>query len=263
VRRVSRQISDAPPHGWVDVVRQVGFFFFAYMGYQLARGLADGNQAHAIANGQHVINLEKSLGWFFEPQLQHDLIHHDWLIDFANFMYLNSHFVVTTTFLVWLYLRRNDNFYFVRNMFMIAMAIAIVGYTAFPTAPPRMFPLEGFSDTVSAVNNNSGIEKVFVNPFAAVPSMHCGFALMVGATGFTLAKHRAVKVIWALYPALVFGVVVVTANHFWFDGAMGWLTAAFALLGARQLARYRESWSFAPSPSAVADRGTAAEPARA
>ena len=235
-------------------MRQVGFFFFAYMGYQLARGLADHSQAHAIANGQRVIDLEKSLGAFFEPGLQHRLVDQHWLIDFANFMYLNSHFVVTTTFLVWLYLRRNDNFYFVRNMFMIAMAIAIVGYTAFPCAPPRMFHAEGFIDTVSAVNKNSGIEKVFVNPFAAVPSMHCGFALMVGSTGFMLTRHRAIKAFWAFYPLLVFGVVVVTANHFWFDGAMGYLTASLAALGARQLARYRESWTFGSSQ---------AEPARA
>jgi hypothetical protein len=225
------------------------------MGYQLARGLADGKESVAVANGQHVINLERSLGTFFEPGLQSRLLDHNWIIDFANFMYLNSHFVVTTTFLVWLYLRRNENFYFVRNMFMIAMALAIVGYTAFPTAPPRMFHAEGFIDTVSAVNDNSGIEKVFVNPFAAVPSMHCGFSLMIGATGVAVSRHRVAKAFWAFYPVLVFLVVVVTANHFWFDGAMGWSVAVLSALGALQLARYRESWSFgsgnAASPAPI------------
>ena len=53
---------------------------------------------------------------------------HRFLIDFANFMYVNSHFVITTSALVWLYLRHNDRFYFVRNMFVVAMGLALVGY---------------------------------------------------------------------------------------------------------------------------------------
>ena len=84
------------------------------------------------------------------------------MIDFANFMYMNSHFVLTTGFLVWLYLRRNDSFYFVRNMFMVAMGLALVGYALFPTAPPRLFPEYGFVDTIndfSSVNHDSALVK--------------------------------------------------------------------------------------------------------
>ncbi len=62
---------------------------------------------------------------------------------------MNSHFVVTTTFLAWLYLFRNEHFHFVRNMFMVAMGIALLGYALFPTAPPRMLPGEGFTDTIA------------------------------------------------------------------------------------------------------------------
>ena len=65
-------------------------------------------------------------------------------------MYLNSHFVITTGFLAWLYLFRNEHFYFVRNMFLVAMGLALVGYALFPTAPPRLFPGEGFTDTIAA-----------------------------------------------------------------------------------------------------------------
>ena len=91
--------------------------------------------AVAITNGQHVIDFEKSTHTFFEPNLQAVFIHQRWIVDFANFMYMNSHFVVTTAFLVWLYLFRNWNFYFVRNMFMVAMGLAVVGYALLPTAP--------------------------------------------------------------------------------------------------------------------------------
>ena len=68
-------------------------------------------------------------------------------------MYFNSHFVITTSFLAWLYLFRNDNFNFVRNMFMVAMGLALIGYALFPTAPPRMFPSAGFTDTIAAFTN--------------------------------------------------------------------------------------------------------------
>ena len=119
-------------------------------------------------------------------------------------MYMNSHFVLTSGFLVWLYLYRNDHFYFVRNMFMIAMGLALVGYTLLPTAPPRLIPDEGFVDTINlyaGVNHDSALVQMFVNPYAAVPSMHCAFALMIGVTGAIISEHRATRIFWTVYPA--------------------------------------------------------------
>ena len=101
-------------------------------------------------------------------------------------MYFNSHFVITTAFLVWLYLFRNDNFNFVRNMFLVAMGLALIGYVLFPTAPPRMFPGAGFTDTIAAftnTNQDSSFTSLLVNPYAAVPSMHIAFSLMVAVAG--------------------------------------------------------------------------------
>jgi hypothetical protein len=176
------------------------------------------------------------------------------VIDLANFMYVNSHFVITTAFLVWLYLRHNDHFYFVRNMFMVAMALALVGYALYPTAPPRLFTEFGFVDTItdfSNVNHDSALVKIFVNPYAAVPSMHIAFALMISIPGVMLSRHTWAKGFWAVYPLIVFWVVVVTANHYWVDAAIGALVAAVAALVAqRLLARARpEAWSFSPAPS--------------
>ena len=104
---------------------------------------------------------------------------------------MNSHFVVTTSFLVWLYLFRNEAFYFVRNMFLVAMAVALVGYTVFPTAPPRLLPELGFVDTItdfSRVNHDSALVELFVNPYAAVPSMHIAFALMIAVPAMALSR---------------------------------------------------------------------------
>jgi hypothetical protein len=163
---------------------------------------------------------------------------------------MNSHFVVTTVFLVWLYLFRNSSFYFVRNMFMVAMGLAVVGYALLPTAPPRMFP--EFTDTITdfaQVNHDSALVKLFINPYAAIPSMHVAFSTMIGATGVLISRHAITKVLWAAYPLLVFWVVVVTANHFWVDGAFGLLVAVLsAVTAATILARARPAvWSFRPA----------------
>jgi hypothetical protein len=179
-------------------------------------------------------------------------MHPRWLIDFANFMYMNSHFVVTTAFLVWLYLFRNSNFYFVRNMFMVAMGLALIGYAFLPTAPPRLFPQEGFVDTITQyaqVNHDSGLVKLFINPYAAIPSMHVAFSTMIGVAGALIARHTITRALWCAYPVLVFWVVVVTANHFWVDGAAGLLVAVLSALTARQvLARVRPAvWSWRPA----------------
>ena len=165
-------------------------------------------------------------------------------------MYMNSHFVVTTAFLVWLYIFRNQNFYFVRNMFMVAMGLAVVGYALLPTAPPRMF--DQFTDTITQyaqVNHDSGLVKLFINPYAAIPSMHVAFSTMIGVTGVLISRHTITKILWCAYPVLVFWVVIVTANHFWVDGAFGLLVAVLSALAARQvLARVRPAaWSWRPA----------------
>ena len=102
---------------------------------------------------------------------------------------------------MYLYLRHNRSFYFVRNMFMIAMAIALVGYMVFPTAPPRFFPEWGFIDTVSDftgvhVSAKSSSMTAMVNMYAAVPSMHVAFSLMTGWTLARLVKPKLVRVLW-------------------------------------------------------------------
>ena len=229
-------------------MRQIAFFFVAYNGYQVVRGIADGRADTAMANGSHVIHLERSLGAFFEPGFQQAFLSHRWLIDIADWMYFNSHFAITTAFLVWLYLFRNESFNFVRNMFLVAMGLALVGYALFPTAPPRMFPEAGFTDTIDAftsANQDSSFTSLLVNPYAAVPSMHIAFSLMIAVPAMTLVRSAWARALWSLYPMVVFFVIVVTANHFWFDAAAGAAVACLAAVTAHQLARLRpDAWSW-------------------
>ena len=223
-------------------------FVLADLCYETVRGIAEGNANQAFANARAVIDFQSSIGLFFEESLQDWALAHTWLIDIANFAYMNSHFVVTTVFMVWLYLYRNQHFYFVRNMFMVAMGLALVGYALVPTAPPRFFEELGFVDSLDkiSVNHDSAFVQMFVNPYAAIPSMHCAFSLMIGLAGARVSRHLASRVLWCAYPLFVFWVVMVTGNHWWLDAFLGALVAGVSALAASgALARARpDAWAF-------------------
>jgi membrane-associated phospholipid phosphatase len=237
------------PRGWGDLGRQIGLLVVVDLAYETVRGMADGQRAVAFAHGQQVIDIERSTHTFFEPSLQSLFVPAHWLIEFANQVYMNSQFAIVLGFFFWLYFFRNEAFYFVRNMFMVSMGLALVGYTLYPTAPPRLFPEHGFLDTIndfSNVNHDSALVKVFINPYAAVPSMHCAFALMVGLSAAKLSRHWYTRVLWALWPALIVWVVIVTGNHYWVDAALGAAVAALSALTAQWLlARARpQAWAW-------------------
>ncbi|HET6998608.1 MAG TPA: phosphatase PAP2 family protein [Solirubrobacterales bacterium] len=246
--RAFGHIGDRLPKGWGDFGRQIAILVSVDLAYTFVRGIVDSERSLAFAHGQQVMDFEKATGTFFEPGLQAFFLPAQWVIDLANQIYLNAQFSVALGFLLWLYLFRNESYYFVRNMFVTAMGIALVGYTLYPTAPPRMYPEYGFFDTLNAysdVGHDSSLAKIFINPYAAVPSMHCAFAMMIGATGFILCRNAAVKALWATWPLLVSWVTIVTANHYWVDAALGWMVALTAALVAQRLARARpEAWSF-------------------
>ena len=168
--------------------------------------------------------------------------------------------------LVWLYLRRNDGFYFVRNMFMVAMGFALVGYSLYPTAPPRFMPEWGFTDSVAAfigVRVENSRQRA-LNPYAAVPEHARRFALMVAVPrAAARAEPRPLKVVWLLYPLLVTFVVVVDRQPLLVRrrprraGGRGSASAAsYAFARARP-----EAWSWrAPAKARVSDGARAARP---
>jgi membrane-associated phospholipid phosphatase len=249
VSRAADRIAVKLPKGWGDLWRQIGILLSVDVVYELGRGIADSDRTDAIAHGAQVIDLERSTHTFFEPSMQAFFLSAHWTVDIANQLYLNAQFSIALGFLVWLYLFRNESYYFVRNMFVVSMCLALIGYIGYPTAPPRMFPEHGFVDTItdfSGVGHDSALAKIFINPYAAVPSMHCAFALMIGGTGVMVCRHWWAKAFWAVWPVLIAWVVIVTANHYWVDWALGWMVAlAAALIAQRLLARVRpEAWAW-------------------
>jgi PAP2 superfamily len=245
------------PQGWLDVLRQLALFAAAYLAYRLVRGLVEGDANVAFAHARDLISLERTTHLFVEPSVQAWASGSRVLMRFSSWLYVNAQTTVTIGALVYLYVRHNRSFYFVRNMFMIAMFIALVGYTVFPTAPPRFMPEWGFIDSVSdftgvRVSHASASMTSLFNPYAAVPSMHVAFALMIGWPLARLARRRVVSILWLVYPLLMTFVIVVTANHFIVDALLGALTAGASVYGARWLARARPGvWRFAGVPAGV------------
>jgi hypothetical protein len=243
------------PHGWTDVLRQVALFVSSFMVYDLVRGLvSDGNLYKPFGDAMRIIDFERAVHIFVEPSVQAWAQSKHLLIGALDWTYLNGHFFITFGALLFIYLRRNDSFYFVRNVLLISMAIALVGYWLYPTAPPRLLPEWGFTDSVSQFvgagstlghwdNTPAG---AFANAYAAVPSMHVCFAVIIGLAMTRLVTRRTAKIAWAVYPALVTFVVVATANHFLVDVFLGVFTAAIATaLAQRLLARARpDVWAF-------------------
>jgi hypothetical protein len=145
--------------------------------------------------------------------------------------------------MVWAWLERPTAFPTIRNVFLVAQALTIVGYLLLPTAPPRLLDGLGFQDTLTAFWGAGGAEAAHTvqSPYAAVPSGHVVFALIAGGTVALLARPLLVRLLGAAYPPLVVLVTMGTANHFWFDAAAAALVClvAIALVGAGPAIRRR------------------------
>ena len=139
---------------------------------------------------------------------------------------------------MWIHRRHRGAFPVVRNTLIFSTAVALTVYVLFPAAPPRLAGL-GFADTVTQgahVNLSSDMLGSLYNPFAAVPSLHFGYALIVGAAVGLLASRRWVRVLGWAYPAFMLLTIVGTGNHFFFDAISGGVVVAGSFLVARRFA---------------------------
>jgi hypothetical protein len=211
-----------------------------YATYEAARGLVAGARLPAIQRAKEIVDLERTLHLFFEPQVQRLARDIPGLLGTLGVAYLTLHLAATGGLLLWLYLRRRAAFPLVRTTLIIASAASLIGFLAFPTAPPRI-AATGLSDTVSqgAINLNHGLVSSLYNPYAAVPSMHAGYALIVGAALTRYGCRTLVRVAGALYPPFVLTVIVATGNHFFFDAATGALVVVASAAIALPLTRAR------------------------
>jgi PAP2 superfamily len=226
-----------------------------YVFYELVRGFGGVDLQGARLHTADIVSLERSLHVFDEQGLQHWAEGIGGLPALLGFAYLALHFAGTGAALIWVHRARRAHFALVRTTLIVSTALALVGYLLFPAAPPRLAGL-GFADTVSShtgLNLSSDALGSFYNPVAAVPSLHFGYALIVGVAIAVLAHRRWVKIAGALYPALMLVVIVGTGNHFFFDAAAGGVVVAAGWVIARVLVR-----SGGDCPAAARHAGCAA-----
>ncbi|MFI9820628.1 phosphatase PAP2 family protein [Streptomyces sp. NPDC052013] len=212
-----------------------------FLVYKLGRQLATGHTAQAYRNGHDVWDLERALGLPGEGTVQSVLLHGDGLAQLANTYYAAVHFPATAAFLVWLYLRRPAHYVWARRVLAGVTGAALVLHLAFPLAPPRMLAATGLVDTGRvygpSVYGPPHTDQLS-NQFAAMPSLHFGWALMV-AIGLIVAGRSRLRWLWLLHPLVTLLVIVGTANHYWLDGLVAGALLGLALAVNRPLGRVR------------------------
>lgn len=220
-------------HPWLI---EVAIFATALVVYQLSRALVMGKPSTAFDNAAGIIHLEKSSGLFVEISIQQWVMNHIEIAEALNYFYLYAHWTVTPLFFVWLYKRRQHLYPYVRNAFLAANGLALIVFMVYPVAPPRLAGAgDGFVDTlhkISDVDLHGGVFSGWFNPHAAVPSMHFGYAVMIGVVGLFLLRSWPLRLLALAYPAVVFITITGTANHYVVDSMAGGLVVALGFLGA-------------------------------
>ncbi|MFC7260616.1 phosphatase PAP2 family protein [Streptomyces lutosisoli] len=224
----------AQAHAWdtaarPPLLRELLLVVGLFAVYKVGRQLATGHTAEAFGNAHKVWDLERAVHLPGEGAVQTALLHSDTLVHIANTYYATIHFPATAGFLIWLYLRRPAHYIWARRVLAVVTGAALLGHLTFPLAPPRLLAEAGLIDTGQAygptVYGAHPATDSMANQFAAMPSLHFGWALMV-AIGLIAATKSRWRWLWLLHPLLTLVVIVGTANHYWLDAIV-----ATALLG--------------------------------
>jgi membrane-associated phospholipid phosphatase len=247
------------PRGPRDLLIQFVVIALAYVAWRYARGAVAGGMAESFAHARDLISAERSLGALIESDVQRWTLDSGWLAEFVRWGYANLHFKGSCLMLAAIYLGWRGSFGFVRNMLLAAMAISILCYALFPTAPPRFIPELGLDPSNTVTGNDNVLSAdgdPLFNPFAAVPSMHVAFSLMFAWSLALLVRPRPLKAFLFAYPLVMTYVVVASGNHFWLDAVFGAVVAAAAAGVALLAARLNRDWTF----GADAERVSVAAP---
>lgn len=189
--------------------------------YFLTRGLIRGRTADAFLHARQLLAVERAAHLAPEAAVQVFASQHDWLVDAANIFYLVGHLPVLVAVAIWLYWWRPRGYAWFRAAFLCAAAIGLVVYVAYPVAPPRFLP--GFVDTLKSegINLDGSAIALFYNPFAAMPSLHVGWAALAGGAMLKWARPWWVKTFGAALPLLMAAAVLITGNHYLLDVLAG------------------------------------------
>ena len=233
---------------------QLGIFLVAYLLYSAARFVTIGDLGVAQANADWIMDLQHDLGVSIEASVQQALTG-TWVLWVLNHLYLAAQLVVLPGALIFLYRRKREIYERLRNTILATWVLSIPIYAAFPVAPPRLAD-SGLVDTITTQTGlalDSSLTTSFYNELAAVPSLHVGFAVVIGIALAAALRNPALKVLaWLWGPAIGLAVVA-TGNHYVFDIAAGVVAAGLGYALGTAVARAR------PRPHRTAPRPAFAE----
>ncbi|WP_330330606.1 phosphatase PAP2 family protein [Streptomyces sp. NBC_00536] len=248
-----------PTRWWAELLL-LGLVYGAYSGGRL---LARGDVQLAVDHGLAILRFERGLAIDFESPLNRLFTSHAWIGIPADFVYASLHYLITPAVLVWLYHRRPAHYRTARTWLVSSTLLGLVGFALMPTCPPRLLHLaHGFTDTMAQYSSYGwwGAEASaprglgsFTNQYAAMPSLHVGWALWCGVLLWRYGRHPLLRALGAAYPLVTTLVVMGTANHYFLDAVAGAGVMGVGLLialGLERLAARR--YAAAPASSAPA-----------
>jgi len=216
-----------------------------YVVYSFVRNLNHGNEREAYEHALDIIRLQKSLGINHEQAIQAWALGSRAIVIAANYFYGSLHFIVTGGVMIYLYRRWADDYPLWRNALGIATAVALIGFAFYPLLPPRLLPdFSSHYDFVDTLAHdpafwsfNSGAVNKISNQFAAMPSVHCAWALWCTCALVPRLRHGWAKALAIVYPITTVTVIVVTANHYFLDAVGGFFVLGVGYALARTFTR--------------------------
>ena len=221
--------------------------------YETIRNLSAGKPAKAYENALRIIDWQRAIGLWHEQAIQNFALDFTALIVFANYFYGSVYIGATVFTLVFLYWKFPDDYPLFRNTLMIGTLCGLIGFALFPLMPPRLLDdtvlLQGanadlwfgFVDTLVKYPTfwsfNDEAMKTISNQFAAMPSLHCGWAFWGLIALLPRVRSWWAKTLVVLYPIMTVYVVVITANHYILDAVAGFSLFALAYAAARVVTR--------------------------
>ncbi|MFG3554307.1 phosphatase PAP2 family protein [Micromonospora sp. NPDC047557] len=190
--------------------------------YKVARMAVAGRVSTALANGESIWHIERLFHLPDEAAVQHPLLAHDLVAHLANGYYAYVHFPATVITLSWLYLRHPAHYLWTRRVLACLTAAALALHLLVPLAPPRLTALTGLVDTgrrFGPTVYGPPDTDTLSNQYAAMPSLHVGWALAVAVALVAVTRGR-LRWLWLAHPLVTLLVVVATGNHYWLDGVV-------------------------------------------
>jgi len=220
------------------LVREGGLVAAAIVAYFGIRNRTVGGPEEAFVNADRILDFERWLDIAWEDSVQTWIVGSDFLMMLTNWVYIFGHWPVILGTATVLYLYRRDSYYLLRNALFVSGAIGFLFFAVLPVAPPRLLDL-GLVDTVTDQSNTYRALQPpgLTNQFAAFPSLHVGWNIVIGIVLLMTTAHLAVRVFAVASPLAMGFAVVATANHFVVDVVAGMLVVLVGLAVALAIER--------------------------